>query len=68
MLCTKKTVFPAALGGLAPRLEEERWDQSLVDWPRVPLWLENRKNELLCQKWEESLRLQDLHPLPFQHP
>lgn len=73
MLCTKKTVSPAAPRGLAPCLEEERPDQSPraqprpVDRPRVLLWLENGKNELLCKKWEASQRLKDLHPLPFQH-
>lgn len=73
MLCTKNTVFPAAPRGLALRLEEERRDQSPraqprpLDRPRVLLWLENRKNELLRKKWEESQHLKDLHPLPFQH-
>lgn len=73
MLCTEKTIFSTALQGLAPCLEEERLDQSpraqprLVDRPWVLLRLENRKNELLCKKWEESQHLKDLHSLPFQH-
>jgi len=59
--------------GLALRLEEQRWDQSPtaqprpVGWPRVLLWLEKGKNELLCKKWEERQCLKDLHPLPSQH-
>lgn len=73
MLRTKKTIIPMAPRGLAPRLEEERPDQSprtqdrLTDWPWLLLWLENRKNKLLFKKWEESWHLKDPHPLPFQH-
>lgn len=57
----------------SPCSEDERPDQCpraqprLVewDWLWVLLWLESRKNELLCKKWEESSVLRICSLCPF---